>query len=148
MEPKQNLTPCQEKFDSNELWKEGLSSQRDRLIMLARSPRSALVYWEWTKGKSDFFEKGGFAPEVTITLFRADTRVAVGNWQRRWDDLRFYCEPPKPGYYYCAALTINTAAGQPHARLESNTIFIPRGGETQELTAVSSTEMMRSRFSI
>ena len=148
MEPKQNLTPCAETFDSVSLWKESLSSLRDRLVLLARSPHSALIYWEWTKGKTDFFASGGFAPEVIITLFRADTRVAVGTYQRRWDDLRFYCEPPKPGFYYCAALTINTAAGMPHARMESNTIFIPRGGETQETTAVSSSEMMRSRFAL
>jgi len=111
------------------LWSDSLDSRKDRLVMLAVGQETAMIYWEWTKSRADFFRKGAFSPEITITVFDSQTRAAIAQFKRGWNELHFYFNPPRtPGLYYFAELTIASASNEPHSKLDSNVIFMPRGG--------------------
>ncbi|MFA5161750.1 MAG: DUF4912 domain-containing protein [Elusimicrobiales bacterium] len=113
------------------MWRRSLESRRDRLALLTSGPDSVLVYWEWTKTKADFFRKGSFSQEILITVFDAVSGAQACQFRRGWDGLRFYFKPPQRGLYYRAELAVFSASGETHCRLESNTVFVPRGAEGQ-----------------
>ena len=108
-------------------WHEFFRSAKDRLVLIPRSPKSILLYWEWTTAKTSLFKKGTLAPDLLIKIMDADTKKPVCEVKLHWDTLKTYIEPPVKGKYYYAVAYISNSSGRIQTLLESNTVLVPGG---------------------
>lgn len=117
-------------------WLDCFKSERDRLVLLPRSPSSIFAYWEWTPSRTEEFRNSSLNGELILKLFNAEDKtpaegspaaVCVAEFPCMWDSLKMYIKPPERGQDYYAALFIRTAAGDFQTLLKSNTVQVPAG---------------------
>lgn len=108
-------------------WLDCFKSERDRLVLLPRSPSSIFAYWEWTPSRTEAFRNSSLKGELILKLFNAEDKTPATEFPCMWDSLKMYIKPPERGRDYYAALFIRTASGDFQTLLKSNTVQVPAG---------------------
>ena len=116
---------------SDKQWENCLFSDRDRLVLFARNPKSLFTYWEWSAAKAKTFEAEPDKGELILRFFYADTKNPAFEIPCRWNQLYAYLEPPQPGKSYFAVLCQKNSGEETQNLLYSNTINIPLGHPAQ-----------------
>lgn len=132
-------------WQGNDFWKERLTADKDRFILMAQSPSVLFMYWDWTPAKTKLFNTNFLLPTITIKLFYADTNTLAHEISLRWDELRCYHNHNDHGRTMYAVLFVSTGRNY-QSLLRSNQVILPRGEPVDgEWDLPSSDSYMRHR---